>query len=184
MKISTCIICCLLLMVSAHSLGAQDQDAASRSARDFVQQFYGWYVPQALNNHHGSAWDLALKDKGDEFSPNLLQALKEDSAAQAKVKDDIVGLDFDPFLDTQDPCKRYELGKITQSGSSYRVEVFSICSGKRQAAPDVVCEVQGNNGQWKFVNFYYPNMMKDYPNSANLSAMLKLLREERQKGAH
>jgi hypothetical protein len=56
-KISTCIACCLLLIVLACSLGAQDQGGASRSARNFVQQFYAWYVPEALKEHKGPAWD-------------------------------------------------------------------------------------------------------------------------------
>ena len=183
MKIFASVICWLVLVVFPSALPAQQQGdlQTSKSVHDFVQQFYGWYVPQALSNHHGSAWDLALKDKGDEFSPNLLQASKEDSDAQAKAKNDIVGLDFDPFLNTQDPCKRYEVGTVTQTGSDYRVEVYGICSGKKKAKPDVVCEVGRRNSRWEFVNFHYPNLMKDYSNSADLLAILKLLREQRLK---
>ena len=184
MKMSTCIICCLLLMILACSLGAQDQDATSRSAHDFVQQFYSWYVPKVLNDHHGLASDLALKDKGDEFSPELFQALKQDSDAQSKVEGYIVGLDFDPFLKTQDPCERYELGRVTQTGSTYWVEVYGICSGKKNAKPDVTCEVGQRDSRWEFVNFHYENLTKDYPNSADLLATLKLLSKERQKGSH
>ena len=40
------------------------------------------------------------------------------------------------------------------------------------------------NGHWEFVNFYYPNQMKDYPKTANLLAMLKMLEEQRQKDSH
>jgi hypothetical protein len=132
MRILIGIICCLSSLLSG-SLYAQNQTATPDSARDFVQQFYRWYVPVALSKHQESSWDVALRDKKMDFSPELAQALQRDSDAQAKVKDDIVGLDFDPFLNTQDPCQRFELGKVTQVKTAYRVEVFDICSGKKSA---------------------------------------------------
>ncbi len=181
MKISRCIICCLLLVVLASSLGAQGQDATSASAREFVQRFYRWYVPVALHDHRGASSDVALRDKKIDFGAELYRALKNDSDAQAKVAGEIVGLDFDPFLNTQDPCQRYELGKITKSGETYLVEVFGICSGKKNAQPDVVAEVRWADSRWQFVNFDYPNLAKDYPGTANLLATLKLLQAERQK---
>jgi hypothetical protein len=183
MRIVIGIICCLSSLLSGSSY-AQDQAATADSARDFVEQFYRWYVPVALSKHHGSSWDIALHGKKTSFSSELAQALKSDSDAQAKVKDDIVGLDFDPFLNTQDPCQRFELGKITQVKTAYRVEVFNICSGKKSAIPDVAPEVMWANGHWEFVNFYYPNQMKDFPKTANLLAMLKMLEEQRQKDSH
>jgi hypothetical protein len=183
MKFSKSIICCLVFTTLSCLVEAQGPGATPTSVHDFVQQFYAWYVPKALGKRNEPAWDLVLKDKGAWFDPELSRALKEDSDAQAKVKDDIVGLDFDPFLNSQDPCKRYELGKISPKGTGYWVEVFGICSGKANAMPDVICEVEQRNGQWQFVNFYYPNAMKEYPNGANLLAMLKLLREERRKSA-
>ena len=93
-------------------------------------------------------------------------------------------MDFDPFLNTQDPCQRFELGKVTQVKTAYRVEVFNICSGKKSAVPDVATEVTWSSGHWEFVNFYYPNQMKDYPKTANLLATLKMLEEQRQKDSH
>jgi len=181
MKFFNRIICCIVLAILSCFMEAQGQGANSASARDFVQRFYSWYVPQALSERHGPASDLALRYKGSEFSPNLLQALKEDSDAQAKANGDIVGLDFDPFLNTQDPCERYELGKVSQTGSNYSVEVYGVCSGKKNAKPDVVAEVGRRGSHWEFVNFHYPNLMKDCPNSADLLAMLKVLREQRLK---
>ena len=43
----------------------------------------------------------------------LLQALRVDSEASAHAKDDIVGLDFDPFIGSQDPANRYEARNAT-----------------------------------------------------------------------
>ncbi|MGA2502201.1 MAG: hypothetical protein ABSH20_31040 [Tepidisphaeraceae bacterium] len=149
------------------------------SARDFAQKFYSWYVPIALNEHAGPAWDFVLKQRSSSFSPELLRALREDSAAQAKSPGEIVGLDFDPFLDSQDPEDRYEVGKVTRKGDSYWVEVFGVRSGKRMEPAAVLAELVRKNGHWTFVNFHYPD-----PNGSDLLSTLKLLREDRQKPAH
>jgi len=183
MRIVLGIVCCLSSLLSG-ALYAQDQAATADSARDFVQQFYRWYVPLALGNHHEPSANIALRSKKTDFSPELAQALQHDFDAQAKVKDDIVGLDFDPFLNTQDSCARFELGRVTQVKTGYRVEVFGICAGKKSTVADVAPELTWANGHWEFVNFYYPNQMKDDPKNANLLAQLKMLEELRQKHSH
>jgi hypothetical protein len=45
--------------------------------------------------------EIVLKSKY-AFSPELASKLKEDLAAQEKSPGEIVGLDFDPFLNAQD----------------------------------------------------------------------------------
>ena len=151
------------------------------AARSFVQGFYDWYVGQVVKPHEGPAWTLAVDKKSYMFSPELLQAIKEDSDAQAKVSGEIVGLDFDPFLNTQDPCEHYKAGAVAQVGPSYRVGVSGVCSSNNQK-PDVIAELRRENDHWTFTNFIYEDVAKEHPNSANLLAILKLLREER-KGA-
>lgn len=184
MKTSTCVVFCLLLATVPGSLYGQTQTATADSARDFAQQFYRWYVPVALGHHHEPSANIALRDKKTDFGPELAQALQRDFDAQAKVKDDIVGLDFDPFLNTQDSCPRFELGKVTQVKTGYRVEVFGICAGKKSTVADVAPELTWVNGHWEFVNFYYPNLMKDDAKNADLLAQLKMLEELRKKDSH
>jgi hypothetical protein len=178
------ITCCLGLLGLPDLLQAQttlnDPDAL-KSARKFVQDFYSWYVPNALKPIN--AMDLALKDRSYVFSPRLFEALKEDSEAQARARE-IVGLDFDPFLDTQDPAERYQLGRITQKGNTYLVEVFGVYdvrpSDLPEGLPEVIAEVARRNGQWVFTNFLYPPLAKQFPDSANLLALLKGLKEDRR----
>lgn len=116
------------------------------------------------------------------LSSGLFEALKEDSDAQAKASGVIVGLDFDPFLNTQDPCEHYEVGGIVQREQTYRAQIFGVCSGKKSEKPDVIAQVERQRGRWIFVNFDYPDLEKQYPNSANLLATLKALEEERSGG--
>ncbi|WP_159082166.1 hypothetical protein [Rhodanobacter thiooxydans] len=104
------------------------------------------------------AWSLALKARGSVFSHQLAKALEEDSAAQTRAEGEIVGLDFDPFLNSQDPGQHYKVGRITQKGDSYWVDIHDASSsGWLHEKPGVIAEVVRKNGQWHFVNFHYSN---------------------------
>jgi hypothetical protein len=164
-----------LLLVLPYSLQAQAQGSKEvpQSLRGFVQGFYDWYVPKALSDDSNPAWNVALKTRGRCFSSELALKLREDSAAQAKAEGEIVGLDFDPFLGSQDPGKHYEVSKIAQKDESYWVDIHSVSSGKRQEKPSVIAEVVQKNGQWLFVNFHYPD-------GRDLLGILKSLRESRE----
>ncbi len=174
------MLCCPLLLALPCSLNAQEmtRQQLSNSARDFTQEFYSWYVRTAQSEHAAPAWDFVLKHRSSSFSPELRLALKEDSAAQDKSPGELVGLDFDPFLASQDPEDHYEVGKVTRKGDSYWVEVYGVRSGKRMEPAAVLAELVRKNGHWLFVNFHYPG-----PNGSDLLSLLKRLREERRKSA-
>src|SRR5262245_41509392 len=107
MKLGRVAISYLLLLVLHASSVQADDSALAASSREFVQKFYKSYVPKALAGHTGPAWQFAIDNMSASFDGGLLEALKDDLAAQAQSSgDDIVGLDFDPFLNSQDPAKR------------------------------------------------------------------------------
>jgi hypothetical protein len=175
MKIVKLLFCCVLLALPVSLRAQSGSDAsASDSVKKFVQGFYDWYAPKAVSSSSGPAWNTALKVKGACFSPELGRKLREDSEAQAKAEGEIVGLDFDPFLNGQDPGKHYSVGKVVAKGESYLVEVHRVVSGKPEEKPTVTAEVTGKNGQWYFVNFLYPN-------DHNLLGVLKALKDDRDK---
>ncbi len=155
--------------------------SVAESPADFVKRFYAWYVPQTLSNNSVPAYEFTLTHKKDVFTPVLFKALKDDLAAAAENSDEVVGLDFDPFLNTQDPCERYDVGKAIAKGNSHWIEVYGICSGKRSVKPDVWPEVVHVNGRWVFSNFHYQHQAGEYPDSADLLGILKILRQDRQK---
>jgi hypothetical protein len=138
-----------------------------------VRQFYSWYLPLALKNTQEPAQNLALRERPAVFSKEVFEALKEDSDAQAKADGEIVGLDFDPFLASQDPCEHYVLGRATEDGGRYKIPIFAVCSGKQSEIPDVVAQVERREGSWVFSNFYYPKVGSD---------LLSILKRLRKKG--
>jgi hypothetical protein len=172
---SRTLIGMLLLFVAPQLVRGQEARAsdAQQSPQRYVQRFLDWYVPVARKSNRGPAWALALKHDSSDFSPDIARALEADFRAQAKVKDEVVGLDGDPFLDSQDLCERYEAGGVVRSGSIVRVDVRGVCAGKRSAQPDVVAELVERNGAWVFVNFLYPDEHTD------LLAVLRKLAEDR-----
>src|SRR5262249_29796769 len=119
--------------------------------------------------------EVVLKQK--YLGPKLSHDLTIDWDAQAKSKDGIVGLDFDPFINAQDVAERYVLGKVTPKKDSYWVEVWGYWNGKKNPKPDVEPEVMLTNGEWRFVNFHYRDEHGHYN---DLISTLKSLREERK----
>ncbi len=153
-----CLI--IVLIVPWLALAQSSGTSVPKSARQFVQGFYDWYTPIALRDNPGPAYDIALKEKRAVFSPELARLLQEDSDAQARCAE-LIGIDFDPFLFSQDPAERYEVGAIRQHGRFFRADVYGIQAGNRSRSPNVVAEFTQNGDRWTFVNFYYANPNTD-----------------------
>jgi hypothetical protein len=159
----------------AQASAGQDED----SCRRFAQAFYEWYAPLTQNRRlKTAASDVALRQKPDLFAPDLFRALKADSDAQAKTPDDIVGLDFDPFVGSQDPAKRYRAERTTVQGNKCSVEVREVTSNGKVATsgkPEVVAELIRAGGRWQFTDFSYPEL------NASLMKVLSQLADDRRK---
>jgi hypothetical protein len=150
----------LLLAVAPCAVQAQAPIGEAR----FVQSFYDWYVPIALRDSKRPAWYVVLTDRATVLDSELVRALKADSAVRANAAEGVVGLDFDPFLNTQDPDDRYVVGKVTRQGKRSLVEVYSVRSGKRSDKAVLIAELTSQRGSWVFVNFHYPNIRTDLLN--------------------
>ena len=123
-------------------------DSAAQSAAQFTQAFYDWY------RRHADRFETAIRDKPAVFAPELLTAMRADIQAQARSPDYIVGLDWDPFLATQDPCEPYRVGQVTRRGDTILVAVKGMCTDMEpREGPDVIAEVGGSAAHWVFLNF-------------------------------
>ncbi|CAN5880232.1 hypothetical protein BH11VER1_BH11VER1_20890 [soil metagenome] len=176
MKLPQYLLCLTTLSFLSCALPAQTPNGKEDTSlvKTFVQEFYTWYVPMSLKGKSTPVSVVSSKSKGALFSAELVKALHEDNIAQSKSPDEIVGLDFDPFLNTQDPANRYETGKVRSKGANYEVEVFALYPGRKRGKPDVVVEVASKDGHFHFVNFHYPQ-------SENLLSILKTLAADRSK---
>jgi hypothetical protein len=153
-----------------------------------VQNFYDWYenpVGSVADHKLGQlSSDDAIQLKPGLFSDVLLNLLQEDREAQAKAKGDIVGLDFDPFFNSQDPSPKFTVQSVHINGDHCRAGVRGVDAG--QLREDVEPELRAEAGRWVFVNFHYD------PGSStvdvNLIDQLLLLRanraQDKRKGAH
>lgn len=92
------------------------------------------------------------------FAPPLLAALKDDLDAQRRAPGEIVsvGGDYDPYLNSQDPCERYEAREAVPYRAGYAVSVYGICAG-RAATLDVIADVERDSTTWVFTNFRIPD---------------------------
>lgn len=169
-----------------HSLIAQAKPTApavnkkpdpKKSCRHFVQEFYNFYVP-ITGDKPPSAPDALEKRKSD-FSEDLYKQLKADFDAQDKEPDEIVGLDFDPFLNGQDFAEKYIAGEVIERAGRFFVDVHSMSQGKKSEKPQVVPELTRRNGKWVFLNFHYGKT--SIPENENLISILKALKNDRSK---
>src|SRR6266700_65299 len=110
MRISKTIIRLSLSLFLATSCSHRQQTKSPQemeeSCRNFVQEFYNWYIAKSAEQDNKTREERGdevmgsdpLKYRKEAFSPELFRALKEDSEAQANSPDAIVGLNYDPFL--------------------------------------------------------------------------------------
>ena len=164
----------LLLVPHLHAQTPSTTDL-QKSCGSFVQSFYDWYAPRAFKDGP----ETAVRHKSAVFAPDLLSALKRDFAAQQKSPGELVGLDFDPFLNSQDPDGRYQLGSVTVKDAACWADVYGVTSGNKRAKPDVVPELKFQNGQWVFVNFHYGKGRQG--EDINLLGTLKQLERDRHQ---
>jgi hypothetical protein len=170
------VSCFLLLTAFVASAFAQTAPGkAEESCRSAVQKFYDWYVPEVFREKQTWAANSALESKEFAFSPELRKRLKEDFAASAANANEVVGLDFDPFLASQDPARRYVVDKVLVKGGRCRADVYSVESSKKGKRPDVIPELESRGKGWVFVNFHYPQ------ENGNLLSILRALRKDRQR---
>ena len=130
------------------TLGTAAPDSAAQAAARFAQAFYAWY------ERTGERYRAVVSDSPALFAPALLAALRRDNAAQQATPDQVTGLDWDPFLDTQDPCVPYQVTGATRRGDTILVAVNGMCVDRApQSQPDVIAEVRFAGGRWVFADF-------------------------------
>lgn len=176
-----------LLGISPSIIAGQSrrgQEMNAQGCRAFVQGFYDWYLErdaecdQSKRCRTPSDYVLGLKPK--VLDSKLLTMLRQDSEAQAKA-DEIVGLDFDPFFNSQDPSPKFQVQIATVKGDRCRAMVRGLRDGSQEEA--VEPEAIWTEGRWVFVNFrYYEQGFRKLEETGDLLSTLAINRTERQRG--
>ncbi len=146
----------------------------AEAARKAAQAFYDWYAAMAMKSSKEPAFERALREKRAALTEDLAKALAADAAAQKAVPDDIVGLDWDPFLNAQDSHPRYAAGAVRAEGKGFLVAMHGVTGGKKGAEVLFVVEMVPKGGTFVIGNVRGPK-------GGDLMTSLKGLAEERKK---
>jgi hypothetical protein len=162
---------------------ASREFAREASCQIFVQGFYDWYFDrlniQAEQQTVGPGSYDVLNFRPEVLTPELQKMLRGDRDASAKNHDEIVGLDFDPFINAQDWSGKYWVNGVSVKDGVCRASVWGHDGDKKREI--VIPELMQNGGKWIFTNFHYPGSM--HPEDENLIAILMSLRRNRENSA-
>ena len=125
------------------------------AARQFVQSFLDWYVPVVNDMNRQPAWWRVLTMRPHVLDPVLREALRADSAAGRGDLTPREVLNGDPFLDSQDPCPRYEAIEARRDSVGVRVTVKPVCANPTWQTQRPVILVRREGGEWTIVNVFY-----------------------------
>lgn len=161
------LINCIIMfgMVTFSKANAQSSND-KESARIFVQKFYDQYNKLYSDDnfehkYHEDVLSYTFKKSPGYFDKHLLDEYTVYDNAMPKQANEIVGLDFDPIMAAQDSGFDYYVGNVNQKAQNFFADIHCEQKGKGKASAlketiSVVAEITKENGQWKFVNFYYP----------------------------
>jgi len=146
------------------------------SCRVFVQRFYDWRVSlnvdmfcsnslkgsrasqEAIDAQEEECRIASLYRHAEKLSPNkvlsrkLLHYQHREEAVQAKDVED-PGLDFDPYLNTQDPSPRFVVDDVRVNGNRCDAIVHGYDGGKQRE--EVMPELSKAGDGWVIENFHY-----------------------------
>lgn len=145
------LISLVIIFTPLSSVAADDIS----SAENEVRSFYSWYVPFATTiGSNDPAFSKVIRLNPDILSSSLRQKLAADLARKMRSAGTIEGLDFDPFLGSQDPCPHYEVTGSKIVKSHYLVEVRPICApGAPQA--NIIVSLVKTSGRFVIDNIIY-----------------------------
>ncbi|MGB0066231.1 MAG: hypothetical protein WBP85_17450, partial [Terracidiphilus sp.] len=172
----------LFVLVLVASLSApklllcQNLTSAELSCHRFVQDFYDWYVPIGIADKERLMAELLPRKSS--FDQRLWQMLAADDEAQSH-SDEIVGLDFDPILNSQDPSPKFIVKSVSVKDGRCNAFVVGINEGVEEE--HVIPELALFNGHWIFMNFRYESWVSGKLRRSDLVQALKDLANDRAR---
>lgn len=150
-----------LCVFTCQAAAQQRPDIAPDSVRKVVQRFYDWYVPRAAKPRGRDMVMTAATHGPIAFDGELVRWLRIDSTARARAKDEVDGLDGDPYLNSQDPCASYSAQNAKPAGQSFMVPVLGKGGCAPHTVPDIIVEIANRGGRWTILEFRDPNRQNE-----------------------
>lgn len=128
---------------------------SARDAEAWVEEFLVRYLGQFdEETEHPEGWN-PLTLLREDLSPDLMTALQADRDASIANDEEIVGLDFDPFINAQDVCERYVAGRAIDRDTTMDVAVYDTCDWGHPLVPDAIYVLQRRGARWVLVDIRY-----------------------------
>jgi hypothetical protein len=172
------LLALVAILAAPGPLRSQSPAVDSGSCRAFVQNFYDWYVP--ITNSRNDRFTVMLRPRRSSFDPKLWRMLVADDEAQSRATE-IVGLDFDPIVNSQDPSPEFKVVSVSTTGNQCRAHVDGFNDGVREER--VTPELVYSDGRWVFLNFHYRFEINGKWRDGDLIQILKELRKSRAAAA-
>ena len=129
------------------TIGPAATGSDARAAALFTRDYYQWYTSHDYNLAY------AVQHRPEVFGRELLAALRADFAASAKSPGEVVGLDWEPFSGSQDPCGPYQPTRTARRGDTILVAMRGMCTdAEPRPVPDAVPELVYGRRGWQFID--------------------------------
>lgn len=137
-------------------LSANAPTPEQRDAMRWVERFLERYLgDEDQPEMKPEGWSPVQEIERD-LTPKLAAALKADRDAAANSPDEIVGLDFDPFVNAQDFCAPYQARGAAPFQGRLDVVVYNGCGWGHPFVPDMIYALERRGGRWVLADIRYP----------------------------
>lgn len=144
------LLCCAFGLAS-EAAAQQPLPEARRYVEGFLRRYLGQFDESV---EHPGNWNPLTALRAD-LSPTLMAALQADRDASAANDEEIVGLDFDPFINAQDVCEGYEARAAVVRDTTVDVAVYNTCDWGHPLVPDVIYQLQRRGDRFVIVDLRY-----------------------------
>jgi hypothetical protein len=153
------VLVVFVVIFAAPELLRPQNVADDQSCKAFVQKFYDWYWNRFADHANDPKFDTRKEPTYHEVArlhpavlgPELIRLIKRDEMLSAKAQG-IANLDFNPFLNTQDPEGKYLAGIATVSNGQCQVPIEH---------GHLTAELKKSGSTWVFTNFHYSFLSED-----------------------
>jgi hypothetical protein len=144
-----------IVLIAVLLSGCERAPAPEADALDAARSFYLWYQAPVESAGASGSFQRAIEQRPATFGADLRAALEADLAASKADPDYIVGLDFDPFTASQDPCERYAPDSVTVLGATVRIAVVEHCSAATSRGVPLTIEMREEDGAWRITDIEF-----------------------------